>query len=36
VLDVVGLDFNKATSAKPAVATAEEFDGDEGPGQEVR
>ena len=37
VLDVIGLDFNKATSAKPAVATAEEFDGgDEGPGHEVR
>ena len=37
VLDVVGLDFNKATSAKPAVATAEEFDGcEEGPGHEVR
>jgi hypothetical protein len=36
MLDAVGLDFNEATSAKPAAATADEFDGDEGPGQEVR
>ena len=37
VLAAVGLDFDKATSTKPAVATAEKNDGsEEGPGHEVR